>query len=68
MSPLVTLLEDIGDLIGGIPGTVVRYAARIIREQERFNARVAARIEQDRRTQMAAGAAAYEASHLAGQK
>lgn len=66
MTPFADLVADIGTLIGGLPGTVVRYAARIIAEQERYNHRVAVRIEQDRRTHMAAGAEAYRASKAAG--
>jgi hypothetical protein len=65
-SPLVALLEDLGAIIGGAPGFVIRYAARLIREHERFNARVAERIELEKRQMMAAGAAAYEASRQAG--
>ncbi len=63
---LSPLLEDIGDIVGGLPGTIIRYAASLIRHHERFNARVAERIDQERRTMTAAGMAAYRASRLAG--
>ncbi len=63
---LAPLLEDVGDIIGGLPGTIVRYAARIIREQERFNHLVAERIDQEQRTMTAAGLAAHLAARAAG--
>lgn len=63
---LAPLLEDVGDIIGGLPGTIVRYAASLIRHHERFNARVAERIDQERRTMTAAGLAAHLAARAAG--
>ncbi len=66
---LPSLLDDIGNLIGGLPGVAIRYAASLIRHHERFNARVAERIDQERRTMTAAGVAANHAARLArGQK
>jgi len=66
VSSLADLLIDLGTIIGGVPGTVVRYAGRIIREHERFNAAVGERIDRERRTMQAAGQAAYHASRIAG--
>ncbi len=63
---LVALLEDVASIIGGPKGTIVRLVARIIREQERANRRVAERIDQERRTMTAAGIEALRASRAAG--
>jgi hypothetical protein len=61
------LVVELGALIGGVPGAIVRVAGAILREKERFDSRVAARIDRERRTYTAAGQAAYEASKRAGQ-
>ncbi len=66
MSPLATLLRDIGDIVGGVPGVVLRYAATLVHDAERFNARAAERIDLERRQMMAAGLAAYHAGRVAG--
>ncbi len=66
MSDFADLVTEIGALIGGVPGALVRYAGSIIRDQERKNALVAARIERARRVGIASGQAAYEASKRAG--
>ena len=66
MNDLATLLTDIGTIIGGVPGTVVRYAGAIVRKHARHNERVRARIELERRLHTAAGQAALDASRIAG--
>lgn len=66
-SSLGDLVVELGALIGGVPGVIVRIAGSILREKERFDSRVALRIERERRTYTAAGQAAYEASKRAGQ-
>ncbi len=63
---LPALLDDIGSIVGGVPGVVLRYAAGLVRHHERFNARVAERIDLERRTMTAAGMAAAHASRIAG--
>ncbi len=60
------LLEDVAGIVGGMPGVILRYAARIIREHERHNTRVAERIDQERRTMQTAGIEALRASRMAG--
>ncbi len=60
------LLEDIATIAGGIPGTVLRYAASLVRHLERHNAKVAERIDRERRTMQAAGIEALRASRIAG--
>ncbi len=66
MSSLGDLLVDRGTIIGGVPGTVVRYAGSIIREQEKRNALVAERIDLERRLMHASGLTAYHAGRIAG--
>ncbi len=63
---LFDLLRDLGSIIGGVPGTVVKYAATILEAHEKRNASVRRRIELARRTGLAAGKAAYDASKNAG--
>lgn len=62
----VSLLEDVALLIPGVPGSVVKYSARIVREALKRNAAVRLRIELSRRTGTEAGRAADAAAKVAG--
>ncbi len=66
MTPLGDLVIELGSLIGGVPGLVVRMAGAILKEKERFDSNVALRIDRERKLMMKAGAAAYEESRRAG--
>ncbi len=63
---LVELLLDLGTLIGGIPGHVIRYAAHLIDAKAKLDVKVAEQVARVRITGLAAGQAAYEASKRAG--
>ncbi len=63
---LIDLLLEIGTLIGGVPGHVIRYAAHLIDAKARVDAKVAERVARARIVGLAAGQAAYEASKAAG--
>lgn len=63
---LGAFVTELGGMIGGVLGLVVRWGGRIIQEKERFDSEVALRIDRERKLHMAAGAAAHEASRFAG--
>lgn len=47
-TPFADLVTELGSLIGGVPGLVVRLAGRILRERERTDHRVCTRINKAR--------------------
>lgn len=63
---LAVLLEDLGTIVGGVHGAFMRYVGGLIRHYEQRDARVAERIDLERRTMKAAGMAATHASRIAG--
>ncbi len=60
------LLEDLGTIVGGVHGAFMRYVGGLIRHYEQRNARVAERIDLERRTMQAAGMQAHHAARIAG--
>lgn len=47
-TPFADLVTELGGIIGGVPGWVVRLAGRILRERERTDHRVTTRINKAR--------------------